>query len=251
MRRVRRTAMVLAASVCGAIALTGFESSGQARAVAAIGRATVTRGHLLFLSDCATCHGSNAQGLSGRAPSLRGVGALAADFYLETGRMPLATPGTQPQRGKPAYSQRDIRALIAYVGSFGGPPIPIVDPALGNTAVGERLFAVDCAGCHSIQAQGGIITGATVPSLAQATARQIGEAVRLGPYVMPRFSSGQLTASETDSIARYVGTTQHPDDAGGWGIGRLGPIPEGMVAWLFAIVALLLVARLLGERSTP
>jgi ubiquinol-cytochrome c reductase cytochrome c subunit len=50
-----------------------------------------------------------------------------------------------------------------------------------------------------------------------------------------------------DSIARYVQTTQHPDDAGGWGIGHIGPVPEGMVAWLLAGAALLIVARLIGE----
>ena len=32
-------------------------------------------------------------------------------------------------------------------------------------------------------------------------------------------------------------------------MGRIGPIPEGMVAWLLAGVALLIIARLLGERA--
>ena len=54
---------------------------------------------------------------------------------------------------------------------------------------------------------------------------------------------------DIDSIARYVHSTQSPDDRGGWGIGRIGPIPEGMVAWLLAAAALLLIARLIGERT--
>jgi ubiquinol-cytochrome c reductase cytochrome c subunit len=45
-----------------------------------------------------------------------------------------------------------------------------------------------------------------------------------------------------------VQSIKHPEDRGGWGIGRIGPIPEGMVAWLLAAAALLLIARLLGER---
>ena len=53
-----------------------------------------------------------------------------------------------------------------------------------------------------------------------------------------------------NSLARYIRSTQHPDDLGGWGIGRIGPIPEGMVAWLLAAAALLLIARLLGERGS-
>jgi ubiquinol-cytochrome c reductase cytochrome c subunit len=37
---------------------------------------------------------------------------------------------------------------------------------------------------------------------------------------------------------------------GGWGIGNLGPVPEGMIAWLLALAALLCVARLIGIRGT-
>ena len=66
---------------------------------------------------------------------------------------------------------------------------------------------------------------------------------------MPRFGPGEISSAQVDSIARYVQSTDHPQDPGGWSIGRVGPITEGMVAWLLAIVALLIVARLLGERT--
>src|SRR5690242_3590906 len=58
-------------------------------------------GAQLFASNCSSCHGSlgngvappsrirGAGGIKGQGPSLRGVGALAADFYLRTGYMPL------------------------------------------------------------------------------------------------------------------------------------------------------------------
>ena len=209
----------------------------------------VTAGHALFLESCASCHGLQAQGIPGRAPSLHGVGALAADFYLETGRMPLATPRQQPVRTRPAFPQRQIRALVAYVASFGGPAIPTVDPGRGSLSQGQQLFALDCAGCHTIQARGGVVTGALVPALTPATPREIGEAIRIGPYAMPPFGPGQLSNAQIDSIARYVHSTDHPDDPGGWDIGRIGPITEGMAAWLLAIAALLIIARLLGERT--
>jgi ubiquinol-cytochrome c reductase cytochrome c subunit len=48
---------------------------------------------------------------------------------------------------------------------------------------------------------------------------------------------------------RYVLSTRHPDDKGGWGIGNIGPIPEGMVTWFIAIAAFLVVARLIGDRT--
>ena len=78
---------------------------------------------------------------------------------------------------------------------------------------------------------------------------QIGEAVRIGPFLMPRFAAPVLSAYDVDSIARYVLHARHPTDIGGWGIGHIGPVPEGMVAWFIALVALVAVARLIGERG--
>ncbi len=251
--------MAIAATLCGGLALLDLAAHGAGRAsptgtlarTAAVPSASlVSAGHDLFLSSCAACHGMSAQGIPGRAPSLHGVGALAADFYLETGRMPLPSSRAQPLRTRPAFSQAKIQTLIDYVASFGGPAIPTVEAKRGSLAKGQSLFALDCAGCHSIQGSGGIVTGAVVPSLNVATPRQIAEAIRIGPYVMPRFGPGELSAADVDSIVRYVHSTQSPDDRGGWGIGRIGPIPEGMVAWLLAAGALLLIARLIGERTS-
>jgi ubiquinol-cytochrome c reductase cytochrome c subunit len=246
--------LALAAILCGALALAQFAAARDESNVPASSSVTeqtqpIARGHALFTASCAACHAMNAQGIRGRGPSLHGVGALAADFYLQTGRMPLPSPRAQPQRTRPAFTQAQIGSLVAYVASFGGPAIPVVHPSRGSLSEGQRLFSLSCAGCHTIQGQGGIVTGAIAPSLDQATATQIAQAIRIGPYVMPRFGQGELSGTQIDSIARYIKSTQHPEDRGGWGIGRIGPIPEGMVAWLLAAVALLLIARLLGERT--
>jgi ubiquinol-cytochrome c reductase cytochrome c subunit len=256
--------MGLAAVLCGGLALLQFAAAsgqtvGQAPAAPSVSSTAGTpapgslaaQGQALFASSCASCHGMSAQGIAGRAPSLRGVGALAADFYLQTGRMPLPSPRAQPLRTKPAFAPSQISALVAYVASFGGPGIPVVHPSQGSLAEGQRLFGLNCAGCHTIQGQGGIVTGAIVPSLNQATPRQVAQAVRIGPYVMPRFGAGELSDDQIDSLARYVQSIQHPEDRGGWGIGRIGPIPEGMVAWLLAAASLVLLARLIGERIPP
>jgi ubiquinol-cytochrome c reductase cytochrome c subunit len=209
------------------------------------------RGRALFADGCSSCHGLDARGEPGRGPSLVGAGAAAADFYLSTGRMPLDDPGEEPLRSKPAYSRTEIDDLVAYVGSLGGPPIPSVDPDAGDLNAGFRAFRNDCAGCHQTVARGGIVPGGVAPPLqGDVTPTQVAEAVRIGPYVMPRFSERQIDQPTLDSIARWVRETRHPDDRGGWGIGHIGPIPEGMVAWLLAGVALLLIARLIGERTT-
>jgi ubiquinol-cytochrome c reductase cytochrome c subunit len=218
-------------------------------ALVAVPAASGTSGRALYLEGCASCHGMDARGIRGQGPDLHGAGAGAADFYLRTGRMPLAEPTDQPLRSDPEYDEADIESLVGYIGSLGGPSIPRVHPEQGNLELGMRLFAENCAGCHHISGAGGTITGAIPPELWQATPTQVAEAMRTGPYVMPRFGPEQIDQHELDSIVRYVQLTKHPDDRGGWGLGHVGPVPEGMVAWLLAGTVLVLVARILGKRA--
>jgi ubiquinol-cytochrome c reductase cytochrome c subunit len=209
----------------------------------------VEAGRQLFETGCSSCHGFDGKGVKGQAPSLVGAGEAAADFYLRTGRMPLDQVGDEPLRGEPRYSNSQIGALDAYVGSLGeGPAIPTVDPRQGSSSEGMEMFTESCAGCHGIGGKGGVAIGGYAPPLGEATPTQVGEAIRVGPYLMPRFSAAQITPAELNSIARYVELTQDPEDAGGFGIGHIGPVPEGLVAWLAALAALLLVSRLIGGR---
>ena len=234
----------------GLTAIAGATAQGPGGADrATVSPSAVAQGRALFVQACATCHGFNASGVAGMGPSLIGVGAQAADFYLSTGRMPLNNPRDPPVRNPPIFNRGQINDLVAYVGSFGGPPIPAVDPGQGNVAHGLQEFALSCAGCHQIEAAGGIVTGGIAPPLNQATAVQIVEALRTGPFLMPKFTSRELSRYDANSIARYVLRTRDPADRGGWGIGHIGPVPEGMVAWLIALVTLVIVARLIGERS--
>jgi ubiquinol-cytochrome c reductase cytochrome c subunit len=208
----------------------------------------VEQGRSLFLEGCASCHGQDARGTD-RAPDLHGVGARSADFYLSTGRMPLAVPGEAPLRNPLFYSQDEIDSLVAYVGSLGGPPVPEVDPAAGDLSEGERAFTLFCAGCHGKLAVGGVVTGAIAPPLHSTTPTQIAEAVRVGPYVMPAFDDRVIDDATLNSIVRYVELTKNPDNAGGWALGSIGPITEGMVAFFIGLASLLIVARLIGERA--
>lgn len=207
------------------------------------------RGKELFQTGCASCHGLDAQGIAGRAPGLHDAGAAAADFYLRTGRMPLDSPRSQPERSEPAYPSDQINDLVAYIGSLGGPPVPALDPAQGSVGDGERLFAANCAQCHQIVGRGGAMPGASIPTLLHATPTQIAEAVRIGPYVMPRFGPEQISDRDLASIARYVAYAKHPRDEGGWGMFDIGPVPEGMVTWFVGALALVLLIRVLGKRA--
>jgi ubiquinol-cytochrome c reductase cytochrome c subunit len=210
------------------------------------------RGRDLYLTGCQSCHGVDARGIHGTAPSLHGVGAASADFYLSTGRMPLDDPRSQPDRTEPAYDRKSLDDLIAYIGSLGGPAVPEVDVGgRVNLAEGQKLFTANCAACHQIAGRGGVISGAFVPTLLEATPRQVVEAARIGPYVMPRFSEAQLNDRELVSIARYVQYAKHPENPGGWALFNVGPVPEGMVTWLIGLLALLLVIRMLGRNEAP
>jgi ubiquinol-cytochrome c reductase cytochrome c subunit len=206
------------------------------------------QGFMLYQQSCSSCHGIALNGTPGVAPSLRGVGPGPVDFYLSTGRMPLEQPREEPLRNSPAFTRPQIDALIAYISSFGGPAAPTADPADGNLALGFHAFTLSCAGCHQIVARGGITVDAEVPDLQEATPQQIAEAVRMGPYLMPHFDSDQIDQHELDSIVRYIKWTRHPANLGGWGISNIGPIPEGIVAWFIGLAALVIVARLIGER---
>lgn len=237
--------MKLAAAIACALGCVAVVVAPRARGQTS----QVSHGRALYVESCSSCHGLDARGVKGLGPSLHGVGARASDFYLSTGRMPLDQPQDQPLRKAPAFPRSDIDALNAYVGSLGGPPIPRADPARGSIGEGFQEFTERCAGCHQIVGQGGMVTGARVPALQHATPTEIAEAVRIGPYLMPKFGEANLDQHGVDSLARYIQTTHAPDDAGGWGIGHLGPIPEGFVAWLLGLAALILAIRVIGERA--
>jgi ubiquinol-cytochrome c reductase cytochrome c subunit len=208
---------------------------------------TVKLGEELFNANCSSCHGIAGQGVArarpgaggvaGAGPSLRGVGAMGADFYLRTGFMPLANIHAQPSNQRVLFSGKEIKSLTAFIAALGhGPAVPHPEPYAGSVSQGFRLFTEDCAGCHQSLARGGFVTGARVPPLQGIDATEIAEAVRIGPYLMPRFSSRQIPNPQLNSIVRYILSTNHPVNKGGWSIGNLGPIPEGMVAWLAAIL---------------
>jgi len=227
------------------------------------------RGYHLYGEYCLSCHGANASGKEsapansigsgpyrtqqrqrGIAPSLQGVGALAANFYLRTGYMPLAHVGLQPRRQPQQLSDGQVRALVAYIASFGGPKIPRPQPWRGNLSQGQALFTEHCAGCHQVVAQGGYVTNVIAEPLRVPgmDARTIAEAVRIGPYIMPTFTYKALSERQLDSVIRYVLWAQKPHSPGGWGIDFLGPVPEGLVTWFIALPLLIGFCLVLGRR---
>jgi ubiquinol-cytochrome c reductase cytochrome c subunit len=206
-------------------------------------------GRRLFVTGCSSCHGLDAHGTE-RGPDLSDAGAAAADFYLSTGRMPLADPDDQPERKRPAYSHAEIAQLVAYVASLGdGPPIPATSRR-GDLAAGNTLYTENCAACHSSAGAGGALgVSIDAPPLWQASDVQIAEAIRTGPGAMPVFGPETLDETQVASIVRYVDYLKQPDDRGGNPLGHIGPVPEGFVAWIIGLGLMLAAAYWIGTRD--
>jgi ubiquinol-cytochrome c reductase cytochrome c subunit len=208
----------------------------------------VDQGRGLFELHCVSCHGVDAQGDVG--PSLTGVGAAMADFQLRTGRMPMSDYRTQAVRKPSPFTDEQIQALVAYVASLGeGTPIPTVNAAAGDISNGGSIFRTNCAGCHGSAGRGEALSyGRIAPDLYQATPLEVAEAVRVGPSQMPVFA--QLSDQEVDDVVAYVGSLQSDANPGGLSLGRIGPVPEGLVAWLVGLGLLVVAVRLIERKAT-
>ena len=70
-----------------------------------------------------------------------------------------------------------------------------------------------------------------------------------GPENMPVFAEVQLTTDEKRAIINYIQTIKGQADPGGAGIGRLGPVSEGLVIWVVGIGALLFGIFWMGSKA--
>jgi ubiquinol-cytochrome c reductase cytochrome c subunit len=216
-------------------------------------KAFVAPGQALFAANCSTCHGSQALGTT-RAPNLQGLGAGTVDFWVSTGRMPLAVSSVQATRKPPRFNRLQTLEIAAWVQSLTpgeGVQIPVVNTDKADLEAGGTLFTLNCAACHTITGAGdALMDGAYAPSLHLATPTQIVEAIRSGPGNMPRFGAGDITNTEARDIASYVhGVIQHPSDPGGVGLGGIGPVGEGFVGLLLGVGILMLVCFWIGDRT--
>ena len=210
-------------------------------------------GEALFSANCSSCHGPEALGTT-RAPNLQGLGSGTVDFWVSTGRMPLANSSVQATRKPPRFNRLQTLEIAAWVQSLTpgeGVQVPVVNTNGADLESGNTLFTLNCAACHTITGAGdALVDGAYAPSLHLATTTQIVEAIRSGPGNMPHFSEGNITNTEARDIASYVhGVIQHPSNPGGVGLGGIGPVGEGFVGLLVGVGVLMLVCFWIGERT--
>jgi ubiquinol-cytochrome c reductase cytochrome c subunit len=248
--------VLLALSLVGTLYTAFGAPAGQAQDAPANQSMAVKEGRELYLTGCSTCHGLNLQGGSG-GPSLIGVGASSVIFQMESGRMPLNAGLQQAPRKPRKYTLAQIDQIAAYVQANGGGPTPperLLDEESIQDAdlqLGGALFRTNCASCHNFAGSGGALTyGKYAPELESSSARVIYTAMQTGPESMPRYGDNQLTPEEKLAITRYVRyITQEAPNPGGAGLGRYGPISEGLVAWVVGMTALVGLTLWIGARA--
>ena len=216
--------------------------------------ASIEEGKQIFLKGCSSCHGLNAEGGS-IAPSLIGVGAASVDFQVGTGRMPMADMSTQAMRKPRVYNEEETAALAAYIASLApGPAVPgeseLNYERDGNTAEGGELFRNNCAMCHNFAGQGGALTqGKYAPTLMGVEPKHIYEAMVTGPQSMPVFSDKTITPEEKLSIIKWIKSAEAEPNLGGATMGRIGPVSEGLLAWVLGLGLLIGIAVWLTMRA--
>ena len=213
----------------------------------------IATGEKLFQANCATCHGPDASGTES-GPSLIGVGAAAVDFQVGTGRMPMQMNGPQAMAKPVQFDQPQINQLAAFVASLGaGPAIPTaeqVDPALGDVANGMLIFRTNCAMCHNAVGAGGALSeGKFAPSLWDTTPTHLYEAMQTGPQSMPVFNDANITPEEKRDVIAYI-AEQGGTSPGGLNLGALGPVSEGLWAWVVGMGLLIGAAVWIGAKSS-
>jgi quinol---cytochrome-c reductase cytochrome c subunit len=228
-------------------AVTGAGSPASAARPSVADQRQINEGRQLFSNNCQSCHGLDAQGRPGIAPSLIGVGAAAVDFQVSTGRMPAKQLAAENPRKPVLFSTAQVHALAAYVASLaGGPAIPApaqVGTAGAKVSVGQQLFIANCAQCHNFVGAGGALTyGKFAPALTQATPTQIYEAMLTGPEAMPVFNDTTITPQNKRDIIAYVTQIRSSPNPGGFSLGRIGPVTEGLVAFLGLLFFMVLSA---------
>jgi ubiquinol-cytochrome c reductase cytochrome c subunit len=227
---------------------SGVPSSTAAQ-TAASDQTVVDLGRRLYVQSCASCHGPDGQG-GPYGPSLAGSGAAAWDFYLRTGRMPLAAPGEPVYRQPPAFDGSQIEALVAYGAMIApGPAIPEVVTSADALGRGWHLYINNCAACHGTSGGGGSVGGGFIaPSLAESDPRTVVEALLIGPGPMPPFV---LPEDDLAAVATYVQYLREAPTPGGLSLGGAGPVPEGFIAVVVGLLVLVLVARWVGRGREP
>lgn len=188
----------------------------------------------LYQEDCLPCHGSNGEG-SDIAPSLEAAGfsALVEPKVSEGGG------------GMPVFAnlldEQQIQDVSDYVAQN------IADPSTHGATDGEGsdVWRLYCAPCHGSTGRGGALTSSeNAPTLGVDSGADALIDMQEGPGEMPLFAGTALSNRQQTAVALYLqDVIAQPPSPGGWGLGYLGPVPEGFFALFLGLGGLVVFAR--------
>jgi ubiquinol-cytochrome c reductase cytochrome c subunit len=167
--------------------------------------------------------------------------------------MPLAATGPQAEEKPPQFTEEQVLALSMFVASKGpGPGIP--DESLlqadGDAANGAELFRVNCAMCHNVAGAGGALTeGKFAPALTGVEPVHIYEAMVTGPQNMPVFNDLNISPEDKRDVITYLQYVQDNRSPGGFELGSIGPVAEGLFIWIFGLGAIVAITVWITAKS--
>jgi ubiquinol-cytochrome c reductase cytochrome c subunit len=98
--------------------------------------------------------------------------------------------------------------------------------------------------------------GGYAPKIRGVDPRHVYQAMLTGPQAMPTFSNGNIPSDDKKAIIAYLDSLDGSPNFGGFTFGSLGPVSEGIIAWLIGIgglvgFAIWIAAHTTRSSSTP
>jgi ubiquinol-cytochrome c reductase cytochrome c subunit len=104
--------------------------------------------------------------------------------------------------------------------------------------------------CHNVAGAGGALTeGKWAPDLKNIDPVHVYAAMVTGPQNMPVFSDMNITPEEKRDIISYLQYLDENPSVGGFDLGSLGPVSEGLFVWIFALGGLIAITVWLTAKS--
>ncbi|CAN5515706.1 hypothetical protein BH23ACT9_BH23ACT9_30930 [soil metagenome] len=170
----------------------------------------VALGASVYAANCTVCHGSTGAGMQGTdqsaGPALIGVDAAYVDLTMRTGRMPLLAPEVGVVPPHDGLADREREAVVEWmIAEFGIADSRPAEPIEGDIARGHELYTQHCAACHGATGSGGVSGEGTLilPVIGVDRVATV-EAIRVGPFRMPRFATQQLSDEDAAAVAVFV-----------------------------------------------
>ena len=211
-------------------------------------------GATIYQRYCALCHNNDGSGLPGtgveNGPDLRGLPVAYVDLVIRTGRMPIVHRSVGAVEKRLTEEQRE--AVVAWMTEEFELEGGIPEVGAGDPGRGQPLWLTNCAACHGATGAGGISAdGSIAPVITDVDATGVVEAIRVGPFEMPRFGDEVISEQDAADIAAYVEEIATAE-ATPLGLTDIGRVYAGVVTGVLALVlvgVLVLVVRS-GRRST-